>query len=323
MKRPWLSVLLPTCNGEAHLPRALDSIVAEADPEVEVIVVDDGSSDGTCDILRSYQGRLNLTLERRQVGNWVANTNLALDRASGELACFLHQDDCWLPGRLRAVRSLFADLPSAGLVLHACRFVGPAGRAAGTWRCPLPARRPVPPAAMMERLLVQNFIGIPGGVFHRALALQCGGLDESLWYTADWDFWLKLSSVADTVYLPKALAVFRLHAASQTATRSQSLDEFRRQMQVVLDRHAPRWQAPDAVTRAAVERTATVAIEVNLALAAAYHRAPIERGRLLAALRRLRPSDWRRLARDSRLHERVAARLRARLLTGSPPVPEP
>ena len=313
MNRPWLSVLVPTFNGEAHLRPTLDSIVAEADPEVEVIAVDDGSSDGTCDVLRSYQGRLNLTLERRQVGNWVANTNLALERASGEFACFLHQDDCWLPGRLRAVRTLFAEFPSAGLVLHACRFVGPGGRGAGTWRCPLPARRPVPPAATMERLLVQNFIGTPGGVFRRALALDFGGLDESLWYTADWDFWLKLSSVADTVYLPRALALFRLHAASQTATRSRSLDEFRRQMRVVLDRHTALWQAPDALTRAAVERTATAAIEVNLALAAAYHRAPVERGRLFAALRRLRPSDWRRLARDSRLHERVLARLRAGL----------
>ncbi len=314
MSRPWLSVLLPTFNGEAHLRRALDSIAAEADSGVEVVAIDDGSSDGTCDILQAYQGTLNLSVERRPVGNWVSNTNLALDRATGDLACFLHQDDCWLPGRLETVRQQFSDTPSAGLLLHACRFAGPDGRATGTWRCPLPARCPVRPAATTERLLVQNFVGMPGAVFRRGLALGCGGLDESLWYTADWDFWLKLAAIADTVYLPQPLAMFRLHPASQTATRSRSLDEFRRQMSAVQKRHGSSWPAPDAATRASVERTARAAIEVNVALAALYHRVPVETGRLLAALGVLRPSDWWRLARDSRLHERAVARLRAGLL---------
>jgi glycosyltransferase involved in cell wall biosynthesis len=304
---------MPTFNGEAHLRRALDSIVNEADPGVEVVAVDDGSSDGTFDLLQSYQGTLNLTIERRPVGNWVSNTNLALGRATADLACFLHQDDCWLHGRLQAVRQQIAYTPSAGLLLHACQFVGADGRAAGTWRCPLPSRRRVRPAVTMERLLVQNFVGIPGAVFRRGLALSCGGLDESLWYTADWDFWLKLASVADTVYLPRPLAMFRLHPASQTATRSRSLDEFRGQMRTVLERHGSRWKASDAATRTSVEKASRAAIEVNVALAAAYHGAPVERRRLLAALGALGLSDWWRLARDSRLHERVLARLHAGL----------
>ena len=314
---------MPTFNGEAHLRRALDSIVDEGDAGVEVVAIDDGSSDGTCDILKAYQSTLNLTIERRPVGNWVSNTNLALGRATADLACFLHQDDCWLPGRLQAVRQQMAGTPSAGLLLHACRFAGPDGRPTGTWRCPLQARSPVRPAAAIERLLVQNFVGIPGAVFRRGLAIGCGGLDESLWYTADWDFWLKLAASADTVYLPRPLAMFRLHPASQTATRSRSLDEFRRQMTTVHERHASRWPAPDAATRSSVERTARAATEVNVALAAVYHRIPVEGRRLVASLSPLRPPDWWRLARDSRLHERVLARLRAGLLAGSPSVPEP
>ncbi len=313
MTRPWLSVLLPTFNGEAHVRRALDSIVAQADAGVEVVAIDDGSSDGTYEILKSYQSTLNLSVDRRRVGNWVSNTNLAAERASGEFVCFLHQDDCWLPDRLQAVRRQIAEAPSAGLILHACRFASPDGRTIGTWRCPLPPQRPMRPAATIERLLVQNFIGIPGAVFRRALALDCGGMDESLWYTADWDFWLKLAATADTVYLSHPLAMFRLHPASQTATRSRSLDEFRQQMTTVYERHGSRWAAPDAATRASVERTARAAIEINVALAAAYHRVPVDRNRLLPALRVLRPSDWWRLARDSRLHERVLARLRAGL----------
>jgi glycosyltransferase involved in cell wall biosynthesis len=304
---------MPTFNGEAHLRRALDSIVDEADAGVEVVAVDDGSSDGTFDILQAYQGTLNLTIERHPVGNWVSNTNLALGRATADLTCFLHQDDCWLPGRLQAVRKQMAETPSAGLLLHACRFAGLDGRATGAWRCPLPPRRPLMPAATTERLLVQNFVGIPGAVFRRGLALGCGGLDESLWYTADWDFWLKLAASADTVYLPRPFAMFRLHQGSQTATRSRSLDEFRRQMSTVHERHFANWTAPNAATRASVERTARAAIEVNVALAGGYHGVPVEGRRVLASLGALRLSDWWRLARDSRLHERVIARLRAGL----------
>lgn len=314
MTRPWLSVLVPTFNGEAYLGRALDSIVAEADPGVEVVAIDDGSSDGTCFILQSYQRALNLSIDRRRVGNWVSNTNRALDRASGEFACFLHQDDYWLKGRLQVVRDQITETPSAGLILHACRFVGPDDRELGTWRCPLAQRRPIPPAVTVERLLVQNFIGIPGAVFRRAAAVDRGGLDESLWYTADWDFWLGLATVSETVYVPRSLATFRLHAMSQTAIRSQSLDEFRRQMDTVHERHMARWSAPDAATRAAVERTAMASIAINVALAAMYHGGPVDRRPVWSALRALQPHDWWRLARDSRLHERVLARLRAGLL---------
>jgi glycosyltransferase involved in cell wall biosynthesis len=305
-----LSVILPTFNGAAYLRRSLDSVAAEADPDIEVVAIDDGSSDDTCAILEDYQAALHLAIARRQVGNWVSNTNRALGLASGEFACFLHQDDHWLPGRLHAVRDQLANTPSVGLVLHACLFVGPDDRVLGAWRCPLPRHRPTAPAVTVERLLVQNFIGIPGAVFRRAAAIDHGGLDESLWYTADWDFWLRLAAAGDTVYVPRPLATFRLHPGSQTATRSAALGEFRRQMETVYERHAGRWVAPNPATRAAVERAARASVEINLALAAMYHGEPVDRRRVWSALRALRLGDWRRLARDSRLRERVSARVR-------------
>jgi glycosyltransferase involved in cell wall biosynthesis len=275
------------------------------------VAVDDGSTDDTWDVLARYADRLNLTVVRRRVGNWVANTNHGLGLARGVYACVLHQDDYWLPGRLAAVRHQLAATPDVVLLLTQARFVGLDGADLGVWRCPLPGYRPLHPRLTVERLLIQNFVAVPAAVFRREVALAAGGLDEALWYTADWDLWLKLAAAGSTVYLPRPLAAFRVHPESQTATRSRSADDFRKQYEVVPDRYVREWEARDVETREAVCRAGRAATEINLALAAMYHRQPIAWRRVLAAVAALGPGGWHRLLRDSRLAERLTARVRA------------
>jgi glycosyltransferase involved in cell wall biosynthesis len=317
MPAPWLSVIVPTYNAGGYLAEALAGVAAQADPGVEVIAVDDGSTDGTPAVLASYASRLNLTVVSRRVGNWADNSNHGLRLARGTYACFLHQDDVWRPGRLAAVRRQLAATPDVALQLHACRFINPAGRDLGRWSCPYSSGRLISAAKAVERLLIQNFVGIPGAVFRRDLAVELGGLDEGLWYTADWDLWLKLAAAGSTVYLPRPLAGFRLHPGSQTAARSHSLDDFRHQYEAVHARHAARWAAPSATIRESVTRANRAAVEVNVALAAGYHRRPVSWGRLAAAFAALNAADWRRFTRDSRLWERASARVRAGFLTRS------
>ena len=161
MTRPWLSVILPTYNGGPLLTETLESVAREADSGVEVVAVDDGSTDDTPAVLAAYSSRLAMTVVRRRIGNWAANTNHGLGLARGEWACILHQDDVWRPGRL---------LPSAGgwpwprcrappprLSVH--RRPGPADL--GPWTCPLARRRPLPPTVTIRRLLVQISSGYP------------------------------------------------------------------------------------------------------------------------------------------------------------------
>lgn len=315
MTRPWLSVVMPTYNGEAVLADALASVAGEADHGIEVIAIDDGSTDDSLDVLAAYADRLSLTVVRHRVGNWVTNTNYGLELATGQWACILHQDDVWKPGRLRAVRQQLSAAPGLSLLLHACRFIDAAGRDLGPWTCPLVPYRAQPPTLTIERLLVQNFVGIPGGVFSRELALAVGGLDPDLWYTADWDFWLKLAAAGPTAYLPRPLGGFRIHAQSQTALRSKSLDNFRAQHDETTDRHLNRWSPRSEAVRRSVVRANRAAVELNVALAARYHGQPAEWGTLARALGALNPADWRRLVRDSRIWERVSARLRAGFAT--------
>jgi glycosyltransferase involved in cell wall biosynthesis len=274
--------------------------------------VDDGSTDTTLTILADYARRLPLTVLTRRVGNWAANTNLGLEQAQGEWACFLHQDDLWRPGRLAAVRRALAAGPTPALLLHAADFIEPAGRPVGRWRCPLPpGAGGSAPAQTAARLLVQNFVPLPAALFRRADALRVGGLDPELWFTADWDFWLKLAAVGPTRYLPAALAAFRLHPASQTVTRSDRSAAFRRQYETVREKHLSRWRDHLAYPER-VAAAARLAVEVNVALAARHHGEPVDWRRLLMAAG-VGPGTWGYFVRNSRVVERVLARLRAGL----------
>jgi hypothetical protein len=249
---------------------------------------------------------MNLRIEERgRVGNWVANTNHALRLAGGEYACFLHQDDLWLPGRLSALKPLI-ERSRPRFLLHPAQFIDRRGRVLGPWRCPL-GDGPHSSQAVVERLLVQNFVAIPSPIFSRDAALSVGGLDESLWYAADWDFWLKLAGLGPVVYHARTLAAFRVHGGSQTMQGTGRAAEMRRQLDAVLERHlTPGGKASELVS------AARLSVEVNGALAGLTAGGAPPWGRLARGFLALGPGGVRRYLRDSRLVERVLARLRAR-----------
>jgi glycosyltransferase involved in cell wall biosynthesis len=318
MNPPWLSIIIPTYNGADYLSAALDSIVRQNESEIECIVVDDGSTDTTLSILDSYQDKLPLQIvKRNRIGNWVTNTNYGLSVASGEYACFLHQDDIWLQDRLKIIKNAIASYPEVNLYLHSALFIDNNGKPLGIWQCPLPSYPTVVRAElMMERLLVQNFIAIPAPVFRREVALSIGGLDEELWYTADWDFWLKLAASGETIYYPQPLAAFRVHPNSQTIRRSSSLDDFSGQMRSVFEQHLTTWET-DVNRKLKIRQVALFSTEVNTALAAMVHGEKTNLWKLGGDFVSLTPSGWYRYFRDSRIVERVSARLKAKLQTST------
>jgi glycosyltransferase involved in cell wall biosynthesis len=310
MPRPFLSVVMPTYNGRRFVAAALESVRREGIDGVEVLVIDDGSSDDTLEIVRTFEASLPLRIiAQGRVGSWVAASNLGLREARGDWVSFLHQDDMWLPGRLAALRRATTD-PRVAFVLHPAMFIGPDGRSLGRWSCPL---RPglIESSAFVGRLLVQNFIAMPSPVFRRERALDGGGLDPALWYTADWDFWLRLGALGPVSFIGESLAAFRVHPESQTMARPARNDELRAQMGVVLDRHLRQWKV-DGRGRQSIERVARLSIEVNAALVARSRRHPVSWGRLLRAMIALSPKGWYRYFRDSRIVERIWARMRLR-----------
>ena len=310
MGQPWLSVIIPTYNGSKYLADALNSVVVQQDLEIECVVIDDGSTDDTLSIVEGYRDKLDIKLiTKARQGNWVTNTNHALREARGRYACFLHQDDLWLEERLQNLKNAIAAYPQASLYLHDSVFIDESSKPLGLWRCPLGKVKLIPAERMTEKLLIQNFIAIPAPMFDRQAALNLGGLNDELWYTADWDFWLKLAAVGDTCYIAKPLTAFRVHADSQTIRRSSSVAEFRQQMRCVVDKHLP------VRSNREVIKVAFFSTEVNTTLAAMVHGESANLFKLAADFMFLGPMGWRRYSKDSRIIERVSARLKAKLQT--------
>lgn len=308
---PWLSVLMPVFDGAAYVDRAIESILREPTRGVEIVVADDGSTDGTPERIAARVGdRIALRLLRRpHDGNWVAGANLALRSARGRYACILHQDDLWLPGRLEAVREASRRRDAVVLVTHDARFIDSAGRDLGAWSCPLPPGE-VSASALLERLLIQNFLAMPSPTFDREVALAAGGMDEGLWYTADWDLWVRVGAGQGCIHVPRPLAAFRVHPESQTVARRREVGELGRQMDRVLTRGLAAWRGQDPL-RCRVERAARFSIRANEAIADAARGGPMPWS-LLPGLLALGPGTALRYLRDSRIHERIAARVRAR-----------
>jgi glycosyltransferase involved in cell wall biosynthesis len=316
IKKPWLSVLIPTCNGEAYLRFALDSVVSQREANIECIVVDDGSTDATLSILDVYQDRLPMRIvQRERQGNWVANTNYALSIARGDYVCFLHQDDLWFKDRLVTLKNFVEEFPEVDFFIHSCEFIDIKNKSLGLWQCPLPSfPEIIQPGQMTEKLLIQNFISIPAPIFKREIALKVGGLDERLWYTADWDLWLKIAACSATLYYPKPLAGFRIHPGSQTMVRSSYLQDFRKQLENVAEKHLAIWDAHESLKKI-VGKNSRFSIEVNVNLASVMHgQKPHVLGLLIYFLS-LGPSGWLRYFKDSRIWERSSARLKLRLKT--------
>jgi hypothetical protein len=308
--RPDLTIIMPAHCGERWIDATLRSVAAEATDRLELIVLDSSPNPATLDIAQGYADRIRLQLLKRpDLLSWQAKTKFAVSIASSEHICWLHQDDIWMPGRAEAVFRWIDAAPDAALHLAPTAIIDAQDRRLGLWRCPLPDGRPLPKEMLLSRLLVQNFISTPAPVFTKAAWDACGGIDNTLWYTADWDLWLKLASVGPVIYHDEVTTGFRVHGDSQTVVGSRNIDDFTCQLETVLNRHLSSFGGCPRT----VERAARASIRMNVALAAA---AAGQAGRMIgagAAVLALGPRGIAAYLRDSRLIERIAPRLKAQL----------
>jgi glycosyltransferase involved in cell wall biosynthesis len=315
MTAPWLSVVIPSHDGERWLAQALQSLVDQHDDGVECIVIDSSATPATLQIAQGFSRQLSIATHRRpDLPAWTAKINFGAALAQAGHLCILHQDDLWRPGRSLQLRQWLQASPDGLLYLHPSLIIDQRGRVLGTLRCPLPSDGAhVPNALLLERLLVQNFVAIPAPTIRRDAYLAVAGMDVPLWYTADWDLYFKLAMAGPVYYRDEPMTCFRIHADSLTISGSRNAEDFRLQLQTVIERYAPYLPVS---SQKAVLSAARAALEVNVALAAAQNG---DASKLLAACLRvaaLGPAGMRRFLRDSRLLERVIPRLRARLAGG-------
>lgn len=316
MSRYFSSVIMPTLNGSEYVESALNSLVDQKSQEFECVVVDQGSTDDTLLRVEKYSNKLNLSVvSAPQNKSWMENVNLGLERAKGEFVSILHQDDVWHSDKLERMTSLIGRTPYAKLYFHPVEFIDRCGNRLGRWTCPVSSDLEVIPSQeFLTSLLVQNYISVPAPMFRRQDAISLGGLDTDLWYTADWDFYLKLARLGPAAYLDEVLAGFRIHPASLTITGSRSAEEFARQLSIPVMRHLDALNDP--AIRRKVRKAADFSNAVNLFLAKSFHKYDEDLTPLIWKFLALGPEGWARYFRCSRVHERVYARLRLRRMTG-------
>lgn len=310
---PLLTVVMPVHNGAAYLGAALESIGPHPHGMIELIILDSSADDSCGAIVRAFGDCLPIRYEHcPDMLPWTQKTNAAVAIARSDYVAMLHQDDLWLPGRFAAIQNALAFTPDARVILSAVNIIDETGRTLGQWNCPFKPNKLLAPDDIIERLLVQNFIGIPSPVISRSAWLDAGGMDTDLWYTADWDLYLKLAAKGKFVYLPQSTAAFRIHGQSQTILGSRDPKDFRNQLDIVIERYVPRVKT---ARRSRTLRLANASATINTALASGLNGGkgalPAMLFAIMAAFIRLLPMNIFRYFRYSRIIERVLPRLRA------------
>ena len=303
---PWLSVVVPVHDGARWLGPTLASVATGRPEGIELLLYNSGDDGGAARaVAKGFAGVIDLTWQDTPlIKSWTAKINRGVAQAKAAHVVMLHQDDLWLPGHVAAIHAAIAAAPRADMSIAPSRFVGPEGQMLGHWHLPFaPGLHSA--GRLAPTLLVQNSIAIPSPVIRREAWLACGGLDEALWYTPDWDLYLKLAQRAPVYVRPEVTTAFRVHGSSLTMTGSRDIAAFRQQLERVLDRH----RATVSPLPAGIEARARAAIAVNCALALA------SAGKLGAlpgaglALARLGPLGLNRFLHESRLVDRLLPRL--------------
>lgn len=233
---PTVSVVVPSLNQGQFIGEAIDSILLQSYPALEVLVMDGGSTDGTLDTLAAYGDRIRYW-SGPDKGQADA-LNRGFERAEGEILGWLNSDDRYCPGAIsHAVTALEAE-PDAGFVYGEGELIAEDGRLL----CRFPGTMPFD---LFTLARVSDFIMQPT-VFMRAEVLrETGPLDTSLHFGMDWDLWIRMACRRPVVYLPEVLAQTREYPGAKTA--SGGFTRWR-ELRAILERHgADRW-SPAAVT---------------------------------------------------------------------------
>ncbi len=206
-ENPLISVVTPSFNQARFLDATIQSVLSQTYPNLEYILVDGGSTDGSLEIIKKYAHRLAWWTSEKDQGQTDA-INKGLAHAKGSILAWLNSDDTYLPGAVAsAVQSLQGD-PRLGVVYGDANYIDDTGRVIGRF-----------PAAQTDyRRLRQGYVHIPqqAAFFRGDLWHAVGPLDPSYYFAMDYDLWVRIARQAQVKYVHQTWANFRLHEAGKT-----------------------------------------------------------------------------------------------------------
>ncbi len=231
---PQVSVIIPVYNGQETICRAIDSALNQTYAEREILVVDDGSTDSTLELLRGYGGRIQLVQQKHNGVSIARNTGL--NAARGEYIALLDSDDTWIPEKLQLQLEILDKYPSVGLTFGNLEMVSRNGEKLGSTT--LASSRRYSPS--WEDMLVRFAIAPGSALGRKELMIKAGGFDPAfveLGYE-DTDFFLRLREITDFHYLDICLGCYYFDQARSIRYQSNLLLYARKQWK------NPRLQTP-------------------------------------------------------------------------------
>jgi glycosyltransferase involved in cell wall biosynthesis len=205
---PLVAIVTPSFNQAEFLPRTIESVLNQTYPNIDYIVVDGDSTDGSVEILRSYGERFRWTSKPDRGQSHAINKGFA--QADGEILTYLNSDDVLLPRAVETAVRYFQEHPDWDLVYGRAAFVDERDTVIGSF----------PPAHYsFERLMHQCCICQPAAFWRASIARRVGLFNESLSYAMDYEYWIRVDRAnGRIVHIPEHLAWSRIHAGTKTET---------------------------------------------------------------------------------------------------------
>lgn len=222
ISQPLVTLVTPTYNQARYLQATLDSVLRQSYPNIEYIVINDGSTDHTESVLRCYDGRLKWSSQSNQ--GQAATLNAGWEAAQGKYIGYLSSDDLLLPDAIARLVAVLEGDSETVCVYPDCDLIDEQG---------VVVKRRLCQAFDLDELIVRQECHIgPGALFRAAAYRRVGGWKTYLRLAPDREFWMRLAGEGHIRFLPESLAGYRLHPQS-ISYRTTSDEQSREYLQVL------------------------------------------------------------------------------------------
>lgn len=220
-----VSIITPSFNQAGFIERTIKSVLGQDYDNIEYIIIDGGSSDGTLNVIEKYAGKLTWISEKDKGQSDAINKGLRM--ATGDIVAFLNSDDTYEPGTISQVANYFKKNPTKKWVYGKCRIIN---------ENDAEIRKPITIYKNLllkkysyPKLLTENFISQPATFWRRELHGELGYLSETEHFCMDYEFWLRIGKKYPAGIIDVYLANFRYYAQSKSGgvNKKQFQDELR------------------------------------------------------------------------------------------------
>ena len=218
-----VDVIIPAFNAARYLPFAIESVAAQTFDDWHIVLVNDGSTDNTAEVVAPFLDRLGakITYITQENRGLPAARNIAIRASTSEFIALLDADDVWMPCRLSESLKIFAKRPKAGIAYGLITFIDQEGHSGRTWNGNLKySEGRIAPRIYMRKVELP----CPTITFRRRCVDEVGCFDETMRSTEDRDLWLRIALRYEVAFVPVVLACYRVSPGSMSTNSQRMLE---------------------------------------------------------------------------------------------------